>query len=80
MKAIKQLKSNEAVEYLGFFARPDGNPEPHSDKMKAKIKMWVTKVKGGDTPYSFCADDLSAPIVVRAQIRPGSIIDHNKTT
>jgi len=50
VKAIKQLTSYEAVENLGFFARPDGNPEPHFKKMVSKIDTWIGKVKAGTLP------------------------------
>ena len=38
LKAIKQLKSSEAVKNLGLFARPDGDSSPHMEQLRGRLK------------------------------------------
>ena len=40
-KAIQLLKSSEAVENLGLFARPDGYSDKHMSQMKDSVEDWT---------------------------------------
>jgi hypothetical protein len=44
-KAIKRLKSSEAVKNLGLFARPDGRSDKHMSQMKERMEDWTVRVK-----------------------------------
>ena len=47
---IKRLPTNQAVENLGIFARPDGNPDAHFAHMREKMTDWTAKIKNGSIP------------------------------
>ena len=47
---IKHLKSSEAVENLGLFARPDGDCSNHLRQLAGRIEDWTTRVKNGALP------------------------------
>jgi len=48
--AIERLKSSEAVEMLGLYARPDGKCDCHMLQMKERIEDWTKKIKNGALP------------------------------
>ena len=47
---IKHLKSSEAVENLGLFARPDGDCSNHLRQLAGRIEDWTTRVKTAPFP------------------------------
>ena len=47
---IQHLKSSEAVENLGLFARPDGDCSNHLRQLAERIEDWTTRVKNGALP------------------------------
>ena len=49
-KAIKRLKSSEAVKNLGLFARPDGRSDKYMSQMKERMGDWTVRVKNGALP------------------------------
>ena len=49
-KAIKRLKSSEAVKNLGLFARPDGQSDKHMNQMKERMEDWTVRIKNGVLP------------------------------
>ena len=44
---IRHLRSDEAIENLGLFARPDGCNDAHLDQMKERVEDWTKLVKNG---------------------------------
>jgi sentrin-specific protease 1 len=47
---IKRLRSDQAVENLGLFVRPDGSPEKQFEVMREKITTWSGQIKNGVIP------------------------------
>ncbi|KAL7523098.1 hypothetical protein ACHAXR_000025, partial [Thalassiosira sp. AJA248-18] len=47
---IKHLRSNEAVENLGLYARPDGCNDAHLGQMRTRVEDWTKLVKNGALP------------------------------
>jgi hypothetical protein len=47
---IQRLSTDQAVEKLGLFARPDGKSDKHFEQMRERIEMWTAQIKSGTIP------------------------------
>ncbi|KAL7536731.1 hypothetical protein ACHAXR_007365 [Thalassiosira sp. AJA248-18] len=50
LETIRHLRSNEAFEILGLYARPDGCNDAHLGQMRTRVEDWTTLVKNGALP------------------------------